>query len=167
MDCVDGADPAPRETARGAWRAPVALLKGRAPHQRTQRKPQCSALKAAVGERRSVPPSGRGILQAASYFAVLRRSVLGARALNQAMIGVTISGRAYAAIAATLPGGLGTGREIAPDREYLVWLPRAVVNQLRALQEPEETFSAVFLRLTDRGSYAAIMRSTAASGPNT
>jgi hypothetical protein len=70
------------------------------------------------------------------------------------MIGVTISGEAYAAIAATLPAQSAV-QEIVPDREYRVWLPRAVVIRLRALREPGETFSGVILRLADRGAYAA------------
>ena len=76
--------------------------------------------------------------------------------VNWVMMGITISGRAYAAIAATLPAGSAAEQEIAPDGEYLVWLPRPVVNRLRVLREPEETFSDVILRLTDRGSYAAL-----------
>jgi predicted CopG family antitoxin len=82
-----------------------------------------------------------------------------------AMIGITISAEAYAAISA-LPAGSAAEQEIAPEREYRVWLPRAVVNRLRALREPGETFSDVILRLTDRGSYDAIMRGTPHSGPN-
>ena len=73
------------------------------------------------------------------------------------MIGITISGDAYAAIAATLPAQ-SAGQEIAPDHEYRVWLPRAVVIRQRALREPGETFSGVILRLVDRGAYAAITR---------
>jgi hypothetical protein len=70
------------------------------------------------------------------------------------MIGITISGKAYAAIAPILPGGASTELEIVPDREYLIWLPRAVVNHLRAFRTPGETFSDVILRLVERGSYA-------------
>jgi hypothetical protein len=82
------------------------------------------------------------------------------------MIGISISGKAYAAIAATLPAGSAAEQEIAPDREYRVWLPRAVVIRLSALRGPGETFSDVILRLTDGGSYAAVMRGTLHSGPN-
>jgi hypothetical protein len=74
------------------------------------------------------------------------------------MIGITISGKAYAAIAATLPAGSAAGPGVAPDGEYLVWLPRSAVEHLLAFREPEETFSDVILRLTERGSLAAIMR---------
>jgi hypothetical protein len=73
------------------------------------------------------------------------------------VIGITISGRAYAAIAATLPAGTAE-QEIAPDGEYRVWLPRTVVIRLRAMRELGETFSDVILRLAERGSYAAITR---------
>lgn len=71
------------------------------------------------------------------------------------MIAITISAEAYAVIAAALSG---PEQEIAADREYRVWLPRAVVERLRALRGPEETFSDVILRLADRGSLAAITR---------
>jgi hypothetical protein len=73
------------------------------------------------------------------------------------MIGITISGKAYAAIAATLPAR-SAGPDIAFDGEYLVWLPRSAVEHLLAFREPEETFSDVILRLAERGSYAAITR---------
>jgi hypothetical protein len=36
--------------------------------------------------------------------------------------------------------------------------PTTVVNRLRALREPDETFSDVILRLAERGCYAAIAR---------
>ena len=65
------------------------------------------------------------------------------------MIGVTISGRAYVAIADTLPPG-SAEREIAPDRDYRIWLPRSEVIRLRALREPGETFSDVILRMAER-----------------
>jgi hypothetical protein len=75
------------------------------------------------------------------------------------MIGITISGEAYAAIASTSPaiGSLGESK-VAPDREYRVWLPRDVVNRLRALRQPDETFSGVILRLAGRGSFAVLAR---------
>ena len=87
--------------------------------------------------------------QAASYFAA--GSVPGARALNRAMIGITISARAYAAIAATLSASSPVELEIAPDGEYRVWLSQVAVECLLALNEPGETFSDVILRLLERG----------------
>jgi hypothetical protein len=74
------------------------------------------------------------------------------------MIGVTISADAYAAIAAALHSGAAAKPELAPGRECRVWLPRAIVERLRALREPGETFSDVILRLTERGASAALTR---------
>ena len=74
------------------------------------------------------------------------------------MIGITITGKAYIAIAATLPVGSGPGPDIAPDGVYLVWLPRDVVNHLRALRAPDETFSDVILRLAASGSVPPLTR---------
>jgi hypothetical protein len=74
------------------------------------------------------------------------------------MIGITISSKAYAAIAATLPASSPREGEIASDGEYRLWLPRTVVERLMARREPGDTFSDVILRLMDRGAFAAIMR---------
>jgi hypothetical protein len=75
------------------------------------------------------------------------------------MIGITISGKAYAAIASTLPTTRSIAEtKVAPDREYSVWLPRDVVNRLRDLRQPGESFSGVILRLAERGSVAAVAR---------
>jgi hypothetical protein len=74
------------------------------------------------------------------------------------MIGITISGKAYSAIAATLRAGAALEREIVPEGEYRVWLPRIAVERLLASREPGETFSDVILRLTERGSFATIIR---------
>jgi hypothetical protein len=74
------------------------------------------------------------------------------------MIGITISGEAYAAIAPVLPTRSTGAAEIRPDGEYGVWLPQAAVIRLIALREPSETFSEVILRLTERGSLAALIR---------
>jgi hypothetical protein len=77
------------------------------------------------------------------------------------MIGVTISGKAYAAIADALPGGSAQqGPGVVPDGEYYVWLPKDVVVQLIALREPGETFSDAILRLNR--SIVAIIRGSAA-----
>jgi hypothetical protein len=74
------------------------------------------------------------------------------------MIAITISGDAYATIAATLAAGPAEGPETAPDREHLVWLPLGAVNHRRAPRAPGETFSDLILPLAQRGSYAAITR---------
>jgi hypothetical protein len=74
------------------------------------------------------------------------------------MIGVTISARAYAAIAATRSASSAVELEIAPDGEYRVWLSQIAVECLLVLLERGETFSDVILRLVERGSLATITR---------
>lgn len=77
--------------------------------------------------------------------------------LDRAMMVITIAAEAYAAIAPILLAGSAVGPEVAPDREYLVWLPPA--HHLLALRAPGETLSGVILRLlAERGCYAAISR---------
>ena len=64
------------------------------------------------------------------------------------MIGITISGKAYAAIADTLPAGSAQRDAcFVPDGEYYVWVPQDVVVHLIALRKPGETFSDLILRL--------------------
>jgi hypothetical protein len=74
------------------------------------------------------------------------------------MIGITISGRAYGAIAATLTARSSVEGEIAPDGEYLAWMPSIAVERLLARREEGETFSAVILRLIECGGYSAIIQ---------
>jgi hypothetical protein len=82
------------------------------------------------------------------------------------MIAITISGKAYAAIAPTLPPGSVPRDGNIADGEFHVWLPEAVVARLRALRKDGETFSDVIMRVTAQGSYAAIIRKTLGSEPN-
>jgi hypothetical protein len=72
------------------------------------------------------------------------------------MIGITISGEAYAVIAPILPSGR-VERDIDPSAEYQIWLPQAAVVRLLAMRERGETFSEAILRLAERGSVAALM----------
>ena len=73
------------------------------------------------------------------------------------MIGITISGEAYAAIISTLPRTSSIAEtKVAPDCEFAVWVPRDLVNRLRDLRQPGESFSSVILRLAERGSLAVI-----------
>jgi len=74
------------------------------------------------------------------------------------MIGITVTGKAYSAIASTLPAGSSVEGELAPDGEYGLWLPRRVVNRLRAQRAPGETFSETIIRLAERGTFAALIR---------
>ncbi len=78
--------------------------------------------------------------------------------LDRAMMVITIAAKAYAAIAPILLAG-SVGPEVAPNREYLVWLPQHTVDHLLALRAPGDTLSDVILRLlAERGCYAAISR---------
>ena len=79
--------------------------------------------------------------------------------LDRAMMVITIAAKAYAAIAPILLAGSAVGPEVAPNREYLVWLPQHTVDHLLALRAPGDTLSDVILRLlAERGCYAAISR---------
>ena len=66
------------------------------------------------------------------------------------MIRIAISEAAFEAIAATLKLG-SVGFENATDEEgrRLIWLDHAVVNRLRAMPGPGESFSDVILRLVE------------------
>ena len=71
------------------------------------------------------------------------------------MIGITISGIAYAGILSMLPPGISSGEtKIVPDGQYRIWLPQDIVERLRALGQSGESFSGVILRLAERGSFA-------------
>jgi hypothetical protein len=62
------------------------------------------------------------------------------------MIRIAIS--ADAAIASILPPGANVGPlERAPNGQYRVWLPRAVVDRLARLRSLRESYSDVILRL--------------------
>jgi hypothetical protein len=74
------------------------------------------------------------------------------------MIGITISGKAYAVILSMRPAGSIGETRIAPDHQYQICLPRDVVERLRALRQSDESFSGVILRLAERGSFAVIAR---------
>lgn len=64
------------------------------------------------------------------------------------MIKIAITQRAFDAIAATLPLG-SVGYENATDErgQRLIWLDHAVVNRLRAMRGPGESYSEVIMRL--------------------
>jgi hypothetical protein len=61
---------------------------------------------------------------------------------------IAISQAAFDAIASTLPPG-STGYENAVNEkgERLIWLDRSVVDRLRSLRGPGESYSDVILRL--------------------
>ena len=64
------------------------------------------------------------------------------------MIRISISIDAFEAIASTLP--LGTvGYEPSPKGERWIWLETAMVERLRAMRGPDESYSDVILRLVE------------------
>lgn len=64
------------------------------------------------------------------------------------MVRIAISQAAFDAIAATMPLGSG-GYEAEGNEtgERLIWLPAAVVDRLKALRGPSESYGDVILRL--------------------
>jgi hypothetical protein len=63
------------------------------------------------------------------------------------MICITISAAAFDAIAATLPSNVGCERIRAPNGDYHIWLEPRLVDRLRAMRGPGESYSDVILRL--------------------
>ena len=61
------------------------------------------------------------------------------------VIAITITPAAYEAIRATLPHG--APRSIGPDGQMRIWLDRRIVDRLRALRGPGESYSDVIIRL--------------------
>ena len=64
------------------------------------------------------------------------------------MILIAITQAAFDAIASTLPPPLGSVENATNERgEKLVWLTPKVINHLRALRRPGESYSDVILSL--------------------
>jgi hypothetical protein len=64
------------------------------------------------------------------------------------MVRIAISQAAFDAIAKTLPlGSVGYENATNEKGERLIWLDRAVVDRLRAMRGPAESYSDVILRL--------------------
>jgi hypothetical protein len=63
------------------------------------------------------------------------------------MVNISISAEAFAAITATLPEGLRA--QARPDSKggYLVTLPRGLLDRLKAMRGPGESYDDVILRL--------------------
>jgi hypothetical protein len=65
------------------------------------------------------------------------------------MVRIAISQAAFEAIAKTLPlGSVGYYNKVNEKGERLIWLDRAVVDRLRSLRGPDESYSDVILRLS-------------------
>jgi hypothetical protein len=64
------------------------------------------------------------------------------------MILISISVEAFDAIASTLPlGSVGYENATNEQGQRLIWLDRAVVDRLRSLRGPGESFGDVILRI--------------------
>ena len=64
------------------------------------------------------------------------------------MIRIAITQAAFDAIARTMPFGSVNFEAGVDDKgERYIWLPRAVVDRLRSLRGPGESYSEVILRL--------------------
>ena len=75
------------------------------------------------------------------------------------MIRIAISQAAFDAIARTMPFGSVNFEAGVDDKgERYIWLPRAVVDRLRSLRGPGESYSDVILALTAGGLFAASRR---------
>jgi hypothetical protein len=68
------------------------------------------------------------------------------------MIRIAISPEAFEAIAKTLPlGNVSFENKVNEKGERLIWLDRAVVDRLRGMRGPGESYSDVILRLAPEG----------------
>jgi hypothetical protein len=66
------------------------------------------------------------------------------------MIRIAITAEAFEAVERTLPiGNVGVERELNEKGEREIWLEPHVVNKLRYLRGPGESYSDVILRLAD------------------
>jgi hypothetical protein len=66
------------------------------------------------------------------------------------VIRIAISVEAFEATAATPPlGSVGYENEINERGERLIWLDRAVVDRLRSLRGPGESYSDAIMRLVE------------------
>jgi hypothetical protein len=89
----------------------------------------------------------RGILGAAAK--ALAFTILTAARSGEALkASCAITVEAFDAIAGTLPlGSVGYKAEANERGERLIWLDRAVVDRLRSLRGPRESYGDVILRL--------------------
>jgi hypothetical protein len=66
------------------------------------------------------------------------------------MIRIAISQTAFEAIARSLPlGNVSFENKTNEQGQRLIWLDRAMVDRLRAMRGPGESYSDVILRLTE------------------
>ena len=66
------------------------------------------------------------------------------------MIRIAVTAAAFEAISGTLPlGSVGFEREPDANGERLIWLAPNLLNRLRALRGPGESYSDVILKLVE------------------
>jgi hypothetical protein len=65
------------------------------------------------------------------------------------VIRIAFTAAAFDAVAARLPGSVGYERGPDDNGERLIWLEPHIVNKLRHLRGPGESFSDVILRLAE------------------
>jgi hypothetical protein len=71
------------------------------------------------------------------------------------MIRVTISVEAFEAIARTLPlGSLGCENKTNEKEQRLIWLAPTVIDRLRAMRGPGESYSDVIVGIAVEGACA-------------
>jgi hypothetical protein len=76
------------------------------------------------------------------------------------MVRIAISQSAFDAIAKTLPlGSMGYENKVNEKGERLIWLDRAVVDRLRHLRGPGESYSDVRLDDPPAADQSAVRRS--------
>jgi len=69
------------------------------------------------------------------------------------VIRIAISQAAFDAIAATLPlGSINSESEVDDNGDRLIWLPRSVVDRLKAIRGPGESYSDVILQVAKASS---------------
>ena len=72
------------------------------------------------------------------------------------MVRIAISQAAFEAIARTLPlGSVSFENKIDENGERLIWLEPNVVDRLRAMRGPGESYSDVILRIAEQQALAA------------
>ena len=69
--------------------------------------------------------------------------------VQDVMIRIAVTAEAFEAVTDLLPGNIGFEREPDDNGERLIWLEPHVVNRLRALRGPGETYSDVILKLVE------------------
>jgi hypothetical protein len=78
-----------------------------------------------------------------------------ARLRSEAMIRIALSDAAYDAIASTLPKGSARWPMQRDGDQCFIQVEAAVVDRMRAMRRPGESYSAVILRLIELGATEA------------